>query len=1005
MTEVVFDSEQPKSWIENLPLTVLLKIFEFCDLTSFRASQCCSRLLHAAGKDHIPFIRTELLEHQRKALRWMLWREKPGRKIKHLFKQFIATAWGTLEVNELTGTLVSKDPERCFDDISDGISEDPEKCIDDIRGGILADEPGLGKTATFLSLIMRTKGALPTPEGSKPSIRQDEDGHSVGWYELDNSPMTWNSSAKLALRANTKDHATGTTIASSSSTSQLKLAPPQEGMVEIPVKKRSKIQSDIDDKWVDVEEDSTSCEVKPGESWQCKMHPNASMRVCNIGNSESLNDAPVVQESGFVPAGSNLLFKDNYRHFDRVLLDYFCQACCAPNAISALCRFDPPDLHIGFTVPEDHRNPSNYGEIFKKLGLVQVNHRKRSLGFEASDNEHRWRIPETHRQLDLDLGALQAASWHWTENPDKRFFLSPATLIIVPFPLIEQWKNEISKHFKGKHMRVRVITKAKDYPKKDICDLPWSYDVVLTTFTHMSTFASKVLLEIHWLRVALDEGHLLGTCQDCAARRERINDLKAERRWIITGTLTPDLAHQSTVSHLYPLVQFLKIHPFKSERNEWDTAIQRPFEYGLPEGKRRLLALLNVLMIRTSKDEIRGLVKVKKQITVLDFEQEHAASYNELVENVQRNLMLTECKLVLADIGEEGQIKESPWRPSRPKSVSEMLRDVNLSCCVAGSSHLSVIVSQLADTLTKLAVRNDHSLEFLDGKPWWVPSQHPLREIERALRFGGHCSVCSDRVRLPIVTPCAHLLCGSCIKIDSEKCALCHKPYVMQLVTDTTRLSGNVGPQYPAPIEVIEWQPLYAQAGAIGGVEWHPNWRATQSSKCKQLVSRLNEIDVTNDSGKTKAIVFSRFWTHINLIDESLSEAEIPHCILKRDMEGKEKNEAVHDFRTNHDFNVLLMDTTGAVGLDLSMASYVFLMEPILDKSVEEQIISRAHRMGAKQDVHVEVMIMKGSVEEASMAYFDEKSEEHLIKKVESMEDNRAFQNAMICGLKRVHRS
>ena len=61
---------------------------------------------------------------------------------------------------------------------------------------------------------------------------------------------------------------------------------------------------------------------------------------------------------------------------------------------------------------------------------------------------------------------------------------------------------------------------------------------------------------------------------------------------------------------------------------------------------------------------------------------------------------------------------------------------------------------------------------------------------------------------------------------------------------------------------------------------------------------------------------------------------------------------------------VLLMDAVGAVGLDLSFASYVFLMEPIADRSLEEQVISRAHRMGAVAPVVVEVLAMKGTVEE-----------------------------------------
>lgn len=61
------------------------------------------------------------------------------------------------------------------------------------------------------------------------------------------------------------------------------------------------------------------------------------------------------------------------------------------------------------------------------------------------------------------------------------------------------------------------------------------------------------------------------------------------------------------------------------------------------------------------------------------------------------------------------------------------------------------------------------------------------------------------------------------------------------------------------------------------------------------------------------------------------------------------------------------MDESGAVGLDLSMANWVFLMEPLADRSLEEQIVSRAHRMGALDPINVEVVVMRDSAEEHLM--------------------------------------
>ncbi len=55
------------------------------------------------------------------------------------------------------------------------------------------------------------------------------------------------------------------------------------------------------------------------------------------------------------------------------------------------------------------------------------------------------------------------------------------------------------------------------------------------------------------------------------------------------------------------------------------------------------------------------------------------------------------------------------------------------------------------------------------------------------------------------------------------------------------------------------------------------------------------------------------------------------------------------------------MDESGAVGLDLSFATHVFLMEPLADASLQAQVESRAHRMGAVKPIYVETLAMQVS--------------------------------------------
>ena len=66
------------------------------------------------------------------------------------------------------------------------------------------------------------------------------------------------------------------------------------------------------------------------------------------------------------------------------------------------------------------------------------------------------------------------------------------------------------------------------------------------------------------------------------------------------------------------------------------------------------------------------------------------------------------------------------------------------------------------------------------------------------------------------------------------------------------------------------------------------------------------------------------------------------------------------------------MDVTGSVGLDLSVASHVFLMEPLADRSLESQIVSRANRMGTSTTTQVETFVMKGSAEELLLEFYQQ---------------------------------
>jgi len=114
-----------------------------------------------------------------------------------------------------------------------------------------------------------------------------------------------------------------------------------------------------------------------------------------------------------------------------------------------------------------------------------------------------------------------------------------------------------------------------------------------------------------------------------------------------------------------------------------------------------------------------------------------------------------------------------------------------------------------------------------------------------------------------------------------------------------------------------------------------------------------------------KCIIYSNFSTHVHAVDLALTGARVPFETLSRlGLTRRDKDRALARFRANPDVTTLIVDQKSAEGLDLSFASVVVLMEPLSNASLEAQVVSRAHRMGQKDEVRVYVLAMRGTAEE-----------------------------------------
>ncbi|KAK4285370.1 hypothetical protein QN277_002077 [Acacia crassicarpa] len=1053
------DSQRCGIWeLSDDILTKILAPLSPMDIA--RVSATCRHMRFLAASI-MPCTKLKLFPHQQTAVEWMLHRERNAERLAHpLYVSFSTEDGFVFHMNIVSGEIV--------------IGEAPT--IKDFCGGMFCDEPGLGKTVTTLSLILKTQGTLADPPDGSNVVWCSHNGNLkcgyydiVGSYIIDSSNLgkrgicqdAWNNEnhdhsskrARLKIPAEktsglnkkcsgeekkspigeyseqpmaasrsswglssikknlcaTFEEGAGHSKERKDSVNSLKLEHASSAETRISEKmpvntsfghekgcerpekptldsvecNDTWIQCDACQKWRKLADSSMA---NTNAAWFCSMNTDPLYQSCSIPEQPWHNSCEITYLPGFHVKGSAGGEKKNVSFFTGVLKEHYPMINSeTKKALTWLARLPPDKLSemeingirgpvlSTFVVSTRYVNP--YHKIFQAFGLIK----------KLEKGVNKWYYPPNlNNNLAFDVTALGMALCEPLDS--FRLYLSRATLIVVPANLVDHWKTQIEKHVKHSQLRVYVWNDTWKC-KPSVHSLAWDYDVIITTFSRLSaewsTCKRSVLMHVHWLRIILDEGHTLGSSLNLTNKLQMAISLTASNRWMLTGTPTPNTP-KSQLSHLQPLLRFLHEEAYGLNPKSWEVGILKPFEAEMEEGRFRLLQLLRNCMISARKTDLHNIPPCIKKAVFVDFTEDHARSYNELVLTVRRNLLM-------ADWNDSSHI-ESLLNSKQWKFRAETIKNVRLSCCVAGHIKVTHTGEDIQETMDML----------VEGG--MDPDSAEYSSIKYNLLCGGWCVRCKEWCRLPFITPCWHLLCLDCVALDSTKCTYpgCNKLYEMQN-PDSLARPENPNPKWPVPKDLIELQPSYKQDA------WDPDWQSTSSSKVSYLVQRLNTLQESNKKGyyssndqvlaesscplvmgdvkssfqqcppstepnnmPEKVIIFSQFLEHIHVIEQQLTIAGIKYAGMYSPMPLTNKKKSLATFQHDPGCMALVMDGSAALGLDLSFVTHLFLMEPIWDKSMEEQVISRAHRMGACRPIHVETLAMRGTIEEQMLEFLQD---------------------------------
>ncbi|RDB28868.1 Helicase-like transcription factor CHR28 [Hypsizygus marmoreus] len=518
---------------------------------------------------------------------------------------------------------------------------------------------------------------------------------------------------------------------------------------------------------------------------------------------------------------------------------------------------------------------------------------------------------------------------------------------------------------------------------------------------------TSALQSIYWFRVVLDEAHSIKETGTVGSRASC--DLMADRRLCLTGTPV-----QNKLDDVFALIKFLRLEPF-DDKNIWTEFIGSPVKFGQALGVARLQTIMKCITLRRTKEtktidgkKILALPPRRDELRYLKFDSDEQAIYdqffneskaefnemsnkNEVMKNyvgiLQKILRLRQIcdhfelvegkelgqigqtqdsagsyEQIIADIGREG------LNASRAAAIFAILRESATTQCVECGGELCI---------------SAESTQTDDGDGPTAPKRG---RKGKAPVSRGSTRANSPSTPRPILTRCQHLFC-----LDCYRNSIC--PGWPNVAPDTRR-SCSACQTGLTPFDAVEIKPESLDVGPKkkpqkrekrqkgGSLEnFHPSTKVKALLGDLVIFSRANpysanydpasiEVQMVDgqgnqlDDGIVKTVVFSQWTTMLDKVEDALEAAGIRYDRLDGTMKRDDRTRAMDALKHDPGCEVLLVSLkAGGVGLNLTAAQRVYLMDPYWNPAVENQAVDRIHRLGQTRPVTTVKLIIENSIE------------------------------------------
>lgn len=526
------------------------------------------------------------------------------------------------------------------------------------------------------------------------------------------------------------------------------------------------------------------------------------------------------------------------------------------------------------------------------------------------------------------------------------------TLIVCPSILKGQWKNECLKHTQQGALTVFLHSGSKDIITAELIR---THDVIVTSYGLISNEKRKNklrMLRVLWHRIILDEAHVIRNKN--AKWTQAVYSLRAKYRWALTGTPI-----QNRYDDLFSILHFLRADPWGTRHSNWRNLINRAKYEKDPQ---LLYSALKPVMLRRTKDSLKHrltdslkLPPKTFQTIMVHLNEKEMAAYHKIKSTAKKSIskISQDCESlgnadILKSIAVMRQICDHELLIPRnqAKTIERNSKKQNL---IVSDTNVdehqnkknqqeggNIQAEEKEDENEK--IKEDSKSEKTSDKAETAPSK---KKKAKKLKKGNsdansyQCSACSATEGTMAIAKCGHAFCEDCITeclAMLKKCPKCG-----------FELSKDAELVIQSKNNYNDYKKYYRPSSKILAV-----------MEVIRMIAKVEE----------KCVCFTQWMGMMDFLEIEMKKERIKYLRLDGSCNRPKKDKILEIFSQDEKITVLLVSLMlGGVGLNLTKANHVLLVEPWWNPGVEAQAVDRVYRIGQEKPVYITRFICEGTVE------------------------------------------